>query len=122
MQQFKKRFGEIEGIFDKEYVSNSFHCHVSEDIPPFEKQDIEEPLFHLSAGGRITYTRYYDQYNTEAMKQIVRRGMAKGFYQGINMSLSYCDDCGHEEIDMESCSKCGSHNLTKIDRMNGLTY
>ena len=122
VQQFKKRFGEIEGIFDKEYVSNSFHCHVSEDISPFEKQDIEEPLFHLSSGGRITYTRYYDQYNTEAMKQIVRRGMAKGFYQGINMSLSYCDDCGHEEIDMESCSKCGSHNLTKIDRMNGLTY
>ena len=123
VQQFKKRFGEIEGIFDKEYVSNSFHCHVSEDISPFEKQDIEEPLFHLSSGGRITYTRYYDQYNTEAMKQIVRRGMAKGFYQGINMSLSYCDDCGHEEIDMESCSKCGSHNLTKIDRMNGyLSY
>lgn len=123
VQQFKKRFGMIEGIFDKEYVSNSFHAHVSEDITPFEKQDAEEQLFHMSKGGRITYTRYYDQTNLEAMRLIVRRGMAKGFYQGVNLALSYCDDCGHEEIDMDSCTKCGSHNLTKVDRMNGyLSY
>ena len=123
VQQFKKRFGMIEGIFDKEYVSNSFHAHVSEDITPFEKQDAEEQLFHMSKGGRITYTRYNDQTNLEAMRLIVRRGMAKGFYQGVNLALSYCDDCGHEEINMDSCTKCGSHNLTKVDRMNGyLSY
>ena len=123
VEQFKKRFGTIEGIFDKDYVSNSFHCGVWEDITPFEKQDAEEELFHLSAGGRITYTRYYDQTNLEAMRLIVRRGMAKGFYQGVNLALSYCDDCGHEEIDMDSCTKCGSYNLTKVDRMNGyLSY
>lgn len=123
VEQFKKRFGAIEGIFDKDYVSNSFHCGVWEDITPFEKQDAEEELFHLSSGGRITYTRYYDQTNLEAMRLIVRRGMAKGFYQGVNLALSYCDDCGYEEIDMDSCSKCGSHNLTKVDRMNGyLSY
>ena len=123
VEQFKKRFGTIEGIFDKDYVSNSFHCGVWEDISPFEKQDAEEELFHLSAGGRITYTRYYDQTNLEAMRLIVRRGMAKGFYQGVNLALSYCDDCGHEEIDMDSCTKCGSYNLTKVDRMNGyLSY
>ena len=42
-----------------------------------------------------------------------------GFYEGINMALSYCDDCGHQELNMEVCPKCHSENLTKIDRMNG---
>ena len=46
-----------------------------------------------------------------------------GFYLGVNLALSYCDDCGHEEVDMEVCPKCHSANLTKIDRMNGyLSY
>ena len=41
----------------------------------------------------------------------------------VNLSLSYCDDCGHEELQMDVCPKCGSKNLTKIDRMNGyLSY
>ena len=43
-----------------------------------------------------------------------------GFYEGCNMALSYCDDCGHQELEMgDSCPHCGSNNLTKIDRMNG---
>ena len=46
-----------------------------------------------------------------------------GFYEGVNLSLAYCDDCGHEELSMDVCPKCGSTNLTKIDRMNGyLSY
>ena len=45
--------------------------------------------------------------------------MAKGFYEGVNLSLAYCDDCGHEELSMDVCPKCGSRNLTKIERMNG---
>lgn len=47
----------------------------------------------------------------------------KGYYEGVNLSLSYCDDCGHEELDMDVCPECGSTNLTKIERMNGyLSY
>ena len=46
-----------------------------------------------------------------------------GFYEGVNLSLAYCDDCGHQELEMDVCPKCGSENLTKIDRMNGyLSY
>ena len=45
------------------------------------------------------------------------------YYEGVNLSLSYCDDCGHEELDMDVCPECGSTNLTKIERMNGyLSY
>ena len=53
------------------------------------------------------------------MKTLVRRAMDLGFYEGVNESLSYCDDCGHEELNMEVCPKCGSTSLTKIERMNG---
>ena len=49
--------------------------------------------------------------------------MKLGYYEGINMALSYCNDCGHQELNMEVCPICGSKNLTKIDRMNGyLSY
>lgn len=47
--------------------------------------------------------------------------MKKGYYQGVNLALSYCNECGHQELDMDFCPKCGTDNLTKIDRMNGLT-
>ena len=45
--------------------------------------------------------------------------MDKGFYEGINLSLAYCEECGHQELDMDTCPKCGSRLITKIDRMNG---
>ena len=49
--------------------------------------------------------------------------MELGYYEGVNLSLAYCDDCGHQELDMDVCPVCGSKNLTKIDRMNGyLSY
>lgn len=123
VKQFRDRFGIIEGVSDKEYFSNSFHCHVAENITPFEKQDAEYDCFHLSTGGHITYTRYPIDYNHQAIKDIVRRGMKKGYYQGVNLALSYCNECGHQELDMDVCPECGTDNLTKIDRMNGyLSY
>ena len=49
--------------------------------------------------------------------------MKLGYYEGVNLSLAYCDDCGHQQLEMDTCPKCGSKNLTKIDRMNGyLSY
>lgn len=49
--------------------------------------------------------------------------MKKGYYQGVNLALSYCNECGHQELDMDTCPECGTDNLTKIDRMNGyLSY
>lgn len=121
--QFRKKYGIIEDVSDRLYVSNSFHCHVTEDITPIEKQDKEKRFWELLNGGKIQYVKYPIAYNKEAIETLVDRAMEMGFYEGVNLSLSYCDDCGYEELDMDICPKCGSSNLTKIDRMNGyLSY
>ncbi len=123
VKQFRKKYGIVENVSDREYVSNGFHCHVTEDITPIEKQNLEYRFWELSNGGKIQYVKYPIDYNKEAIKSLVRRAMKMGFYEGVNLSLSYCDDCGHEELNMDVCPVCGSKNLTKIDRMNGyLSY
>ena len=123
VQQFRKKYGIIEGVSDREYVSNSFHCHVAEDITPIEKQDKEFRFWDLCNGGKIQYVKYPIDYNKEAIKTLIRRAMDMGFYEGVNLSLAYCDDCGHQELEMDVCPVCGRRNLTKIDRMNGyLSY
>lgn len=123
IKQFQKKYGSIKNVSDRPYVSNSFHCHVSENISPIEKQDLEHRFWNLFNGGKIQYVRYNIGYNREAIKTLINRAMKMGFYEGVNLALSYCDDCGHEELDMDICPKCGSKNLTKIDRMNGyLSY
>ncbi len=123
VKQFREKYGIVENVSDREYVSNGFHCHVTEDITPIQKQDLEYRFWELSNGGKIQYVKYPIDYNRDAVKTLVRRAMDMGFYEGVNLSLAYCDDCGHQELEMDVCPKCGSRNLTKIDRMNGyLSY
>ena len=123
VEQFRKMYGIVKGVSDRPYVSNSFHCHVTEDVTPIEKQDLEGRFWELCNGGKIQYVRYPIDYNREAIRTLIRRAMSLGYYEGVNLSLAYCDDCGHEELEMDVCPVCGSKNLTKIDRMNGyLSY
>lgn len=123
VKQFRDKYGLVAHVSDKPYVSNSFHCHVSEDLTPIEKQDKEYRFWNLCNGGKIQYVRYPIDYNLSAIKTLVRRAMEMGYYEGVNLSLAYCDDCGHQELEMDVCPVCGSRNLTKIDRMNGyLSY
>ena len=119
VKQFRKMYGIVQGVSDREYVSNSFHCGVWEDITPIQKQDAERRFWNLFNGGKIQYCKYPIDYNTEAVKTIVRRAMEFGFYEGVNLSLSYCEECGYEQLDMDVCPKCGSKLITKIERMNG---
>ena len=119
VEQFRKMYGVIENVSDKPYVSNSFHCHVSEDMSPIEKQDKEERFWNLFNGGKIQYCRYNLGYNKEAIKTLVLRAMKKGFYEGVNLAMCYCEDCGYQQVEMDVCPKCGSSMITKIDRMNG---
>ena len=119
VEQFRKIYGIIENVSDKEYVSNSFHCHVSEDMNPIEKQDKEGRFWNLFNGGKIQYGRYNLGYNKQAIKTLVLRAMDKGFYEGVNLAMCYCEDCGYQQVEMDTCPKCGSKMITKIDRMNG---
>jgi len=123
VKQFRKKYGIKDKVSDRGYVSNSFHCHVAEEISPIEKQDLENRFWDLFNGGKIQYVKYPLNYNKEAIKTLLKRAMDKGFYEGVNLSLAYCDDCGHQELAMDVCPVCGSKNLTKIERMNGyLSY
>ena len=64
---------------------NSFHCHVTEDLTPIQKQDLEGRFWNLCNGGKIQYVKYPIDYNHEAIRSLVRRAMAKGFYEGVNL-------------------------------------
>lgn len=119
IEQFRKVYGIIENVSDKPYVSNSFHCHVSEQMSPIEKQDKEEKFWGYFNGGKIQYCRYNLGYNIEAIKTLVLRAMEKGFYEGVNLAMCYCEDCGYQQVEMDICPKCRSGKITKIDRMNG---
>lgn len=102
------------------FFSNSFHCHVSEDITPIEKQDTEAAAFHKVAGGHIQYVRLDNPENLEATKAIIERGMSLGFYQGVNFDSCHCNDCGISFTNGgKTCPSCGSHNITTISRVCG---
>lgn len=124
VEQFRSIYGVVEGVSDRSYVSNGFHCHVTEDIKPTEKQNLEHRFWDYFNGGKIQYVKYALNYNKDAARTLIRRAMEMGFYEGVNLSLSYCDDCGYEELHITGdCPKCGSSNITNIDRMNGyLSY
>lgn len=117
VEQFRKIYGIIENVSDRPYVSNSFHCHVSEEMSPIEKQDKEERFWNYFNGGKIQYCRYNLGYNKEAIKTLVLRAMDKGFYEGVNLAMCYCEECGYQQVEMDICPKCGSTLITKIDRI-----
>ncbi len=120
VKQFRAKYGTVKNVSDRDYVSNSFHCHVTEDISPIEKQDKEYRFWEKMNGGKIQYCRYPVAYNTKLIKTLIDRAMKMGLYEGVNLSLTYCNDCGHEELEMgEECPVCHSRNITQIDRMNG---
>lgn len=120
LQQFRSKYGIIPGVSDRQYFTNSFHMHVSADITPFEKQDLEQRLFHKVNGGHIVYNRIRGRYNKEAIKTVVLRGMRLGLYQGINYDLNMCDTCGWDgEESVDACPECGSKHISAIGRVCG---
>ena len=118
--QFKKRFGIVEGVSDKPYFNNSFHMPVTADISPIEKMNLEYELFHVINGGHIQYVRVDEPENKQAIKKLVKYGMKKGFYQGININCISCEDCGeHFRKHPTVCPKCGSKNILEVGRVCG---
>ena len=120
LHQFRDKYGVIKNVSDKEYFTNSFHCHVSEEITPIEKQNKEEEIFHMSNGGHIQYVRIANPENLEGLKSIILRGLDKGFYQGVNFNACTCEECGKTGNDWgDYCPYCGSEHITEINRTCG---
>lgn len=122
VRQFRNMFGIIENVSDRDYFSNSFHCHVSEEIHAFEKQENEVELFHKHPAGHIQYVRIDNASNLEAIKMIVKRGAKElGLYQGTNLNSCTCQDCGKTWSGNhgDNCIECGSDNVTEFNRTCG---
>ena len=126
MNKFKAQYGEIPNVSDKEFFTNSMHVPVWKEMSPFEKIDIESQLTGYSSAGCITYVELPASTlnNLEALETIVNYAMDKDIpYFAVNVPVDNCKSCGYSGEMNDVCPKCGSKNLTKIDRMNGyLSY
>lgn len=120
LEQDKKTYGIIPGMTDKEWYTNSHHIDVTAPVSAFDKINIESDLFQYPTGGRIMYTEWNHTDNDKAIEQVIDVAMDKGLYFGINLENSKCNDCGTEgDFKEGTCEKCGSHNITTIDRVCG---
>ena len=121
----QKRFGIIEGVTDKSYITNSYHVHVTEEINAFDKLKFEAQFQHLSPGGAISCVEVPNmQQNLEAVLQVMRFIYDNIIYAELNTKSDYCQVCGWDgEIDIVEqdgkliwrCPKCGN---TDQDKMN----
>ena len=120
VKQFRAKYGIVEGVFRQGICIQQLPLPCNGGYHTDSRSRIWNIVSgSLCNGGKIQYVKYPIDYNIEAIKTLIRRAMDMGFYEGVNLSLAYCDDCGHQELEMDVCPKCGSRNLTKIDRMNG---
>ena len=91
----QKRFGIIEGVTDKSYITNSYHVHVTEEINAFDKLKFEAQFQHLSPGGAISYVEVPNmQQNLEAVLQVMRFIYDNIIYAELNTKSDYCQVCG----------------------------
>ena len=121
----KERFGIIEGITDKDYITNSYHVNVREKINPFDKLDIEADFQSLSLGGAISYIETADMTkNTNAIISVLKYIYENIMYAELNTKSDYCQECGYDgEIKIISennkliweCPKCGNRDKTKMN-------
>ena len=121
----QKRFGVVEGITDKGYITNSYHVHVTEPIDAFRKLEVEAQFQHLSPGGAISYVEVPDmQNNIPAVLEVMKFIYDHIIYAELNTKSDYCQVCGWDgEIEVVEedgkliwkCPQCGN---TDQDKMN----
>ena len=121
----QRRFGIIDGITDKGYITNSYHVHVSEHISAFDKLKFESQFQQLSPGGAISYVEVPDmQDNIDAVLSVMKFIYDNIIYAELNTKSDYCQECGWDgEIEIVEeegkliwrCPNCGN---TDQDKMN----
>ena len=121
MSKFKKKYGILKNISEKEYFTNSMHIPVWEDVNCYEKIDLEGELTGYSNAGCITYTELPDgtKNNIDAIESLVDYAMGKNIpYFAINIPMDTCQECGNTgEFDV--CPICGSKNIKRLRRITG---
>lgn len=121
----QKRFGVIQGVTDKNYITNSYHIHVTEEIDAFSKLSFESEFQKLSPGGAISYVEVPNmQDNIPAVLSVMRHIYENIMYAELNTKSDFCDECGYsgevviKEDDsgklMWQCPNCGCHDQTKL--------
>ena len=121
----QKRFGIIKGVTDKNYITNSYHVHVSEPINAFDKLEFEAEFQKLSPGGAISYIEVPDmQQNIPAVLSVMQFIYEHIMYAELNTKSDYCEICGYDgEIQIKEdesgkliweCPNCGNHDQDKM--------
>ena len=121
----QNRFGIIPGITDKNYITNSYHVHVSEEIDAFTKLSFEAQFQHLSPGGAISYVEVPNmQQNIDAVLQVMQFIYDNIIYAELNTKSDYCQCCGFDgEIEIQEddgklvwkCPQCGNTDQSKMN-------
>ena len=125
-KNLQKRFGKIPGVTDKNYITNSYHVHVTEDINAFDKLKFESQFQELSPGGAISYVEVPDmQDNIEAVLSVIRYIYDHIMYAELNTKSDYCMECGYNgEIKIVTdkygklvweCPSCGNRDQDKMN-------
>jgi len=122
MTKFKKKYGEIPNVSDREYFTNSMHVPVWKSVSPFEKIDIESQLTGYSSAGCITYVELEGgvKNNIEALETIVNYAMDHDIpYFAVNVPNDTCLQCGFTGEFNDKCPICGSTNIQQLRRVTG---
>ena len=121
----QKRFGRIKGVTDRNYITNSYHIHVTEEIDAFKKLALESKFQALSPGGAISYVEVPNmQNNIDAVLQVIRFIYDNIMYAELNTKSDYCQECGFDgeiviyEEDGKLGWKCPNCGNTDQARMN----
>lgn len=121
-QKLKDEFGEIENITDKEFLTNSVHVPVWEEVDIFTKIDCEAPLTKYGTSGCITYTEFDAKviHNEEAVEEIINYAMDSNVpYFAINFPIDTCLDCGYAGEIPNKCPICESEHIERLARVTG---
>ena len=122
LKNFRKTYGKIPKVSDRDYFTNSIHVPVWEQISPFDKIDIESQLTGYSSAGCITYVELDGgmSNNLDALETLVNYAMDKDIpYFAINIPNDTCNDCGFTGEFNDVCPVCGSHNINHLRRVTG---
>lgn len=122
LENFKKKYGVIKNVSDKEFFTNSMHVPVWHKLSPFKKIDIESKLTGFSSSGCITYVELDGgvKHNIDALETIVNYAMDHDIpYFAINVPNDQCMNCGYIDEINDKCPQCGSTNIRRLRRVTG---